>query len=242
MLKCAAAVAVSIALTASAATQDRGPDRARELLDRAIGAAGGRDALARHPAFGWHGKATIYAGDRRIQIEGDWQLEPPDRSKVVTFEIDKGPGSARSMVIDRNRGWSVIGGKEQPLPEPILANERDQFYLYYLRRLEPLTRDGSTLKAISGGNDDPGLRISRQERPDVDMFFDKDSYLIDRMITRITDPSSGREVLEELKFMGTIESNGVRWFQGVVIIQDHKPFFALTLTSFTTLSNLDLSR
>jgi hypothetical protein len=74
------------------------------------------------------------------------------------------------------------------------------------------------------------------------MFFDKDSYLVDRLITRITDPSSGREVLEELKFMGTIESNGVRWFHGVVILQDRKPFFALTLSSFTTLSTLDLSR
>src|SRR5262245_37600853 len=242
MLKCAATVALSLALTASAATQDRGPDRARGLLDRAIAAAGGPDALARHPAFGWHGTATIYAGDRRIQIEGDWQIEPPDRSKVVTFEIDKGPGSARSMVIDGNRGWSVVGGKEQPLPEAVLGNERDQFYLYYLRRLEPLTRDGSTLRAISGDNDDPGLRISRQGRRDVDVFFDKDSYLVDRMITRITDPSSGREVLEELKFMGTIESNGVRWFHGVVILQDHKPFFALTLSSFTTLSTLDLSR
>jgi len=234
-------LAASIGLAASP-NQGGGVDGARALLDRAIAAAGGREALARHTAFGWHGKATIYAGNRKIQIEGDWQIEPPDRSKVVTFEIDKGPGSARSMVIEGNRGWSLVGGKEQPLPEAILDNERDQFYLYYLRRLEPLTRDGSTLKAIAGDNDDPGLRISRPGRRDVDMFFDKDSYLVDRMITRITDPSSGREVLEELKFMGTIESNGVRWFHGVAILQDRKPFFALTLSSFTTLSTLDLSR
>src|SRR5262245_66197999 len=100
MWKRVAMVAVGIALTATVSTQEPAPDRARTLLERAIAASGGRDALARHPALGWHGRGTIYAGDRRIQIEGDWQIEPPDRSKIVTFEIDKGPGSARSMVID----------------------------------------------------------------------------------------------------------------------------------------------
>lgn len=35
---------------------------------------------------------------------------------------------------------------------------------------------------------------------------------------------------------------GVRWFHGVVILQDQKPFFALTHSTFKTLSTHDLSR
>jgi hypothetical protein len=227
----------------NAALQDRDVDRARVLLDEAIIAAGGAEALARHAAFAWHGAAIIYAGDREIRIEGDWQVEPPDKSKVETFEIDKGPGSMRTMMIDGSRGWSVVEGKDQPLPDAILANERDQFYLYYVLRLEPLRRDGSTLAYIDpDSNGRPGLRVTRAGRPEVELFFTAATRRVEKLVAHITDPVSGGVVEEELNFTGTIESNGVRWFNGVAILQNHRRFFVLKLATFQALPKLDFSR
>jgi hypothetical protein len=242
MLKSAILVAAGLGLAATP-LQDRRTDHARVLLDEAIVAAGGREALARYKAFAWLGTATIYAGNRTIRIEGEWQIEPPEKSRVQTFEVDKGPGSMRTMTIDGNRGWSAAAGKEQVLPDAMLANERDQFYLYYVLRLEPLTRDGSTLTLIDPDADgNPGIRVARAGRRDVDMFFDKASHRVVRQVTKVVDPASGREVVEELRFAGTIESGGVRWFRDLTILQDRAPFFALTLTTFTALQQLDLSR
>lgn len=216
-------------------------DRTRALLEDAITASGGENNLGRHSAFAWHGKATIFAGGRTIQIEGEWRIEPPDKASVATYEIEKGPSSLRTMMIDGKRGSMRIAGKEEPLPPELLANERDQFYLYYLMRLVPLRGSDFRLTALaSDAEGRPGLRVRQNNRRDAELFFDRAGRLA-RLVTKIVDSSSGREVVEELLFDGMLEADGIRWPRRIQIQQDGAPFFDMELSNFVTLGRLDLS-
>ena len=114
------------------AAQEARPSSPRELLVRAMAAAGGAEKLARYPAMVWHGKAVVHAGEREIHLQGTWKLQPPDVSIVETYEIERGPSSLRKMILTASGGWGERDGARQPLPADLVTHERDHFYLYYV--------------------------------------------------------------------------------------------------------------
>ncbi|MGH3116814.1 MAG: hypothetical protein ACRD09_08580 [Vicinamibacterales bacterium] len=235
LLVIAAAAVVMIAPTRAAPQ-----DPPRTLLGRAIAAAGGLENLQRHAVLAWHGTATVTVPGRVVRIEGDWRIEPPDRAVVETFDIEKGPGSMRTLVIDGERGWSSRAGQSQPLPQALVANERDQFYLYYLLRLAPLGGNGFRLTPIDPDTEgNAGIRVQCAGRRDADLYFNRDHRLV-RLATAVADPASGGDIAEELRFSGEITASGIRWPRRIQIIQNGAPFFDLALTRFRTLERLDL--
>ncbi|PYQ03422.1 MAG: hypothetical protein DMF82_13275 [Acidobacteria bacterium] len=227
-------VAPGLAVLMAAATA------ATPILDRAIAAAGGAQRLESYPAFEWKGRAAVH-GERTITIEGRWRIEPPDRAVVETHDSGPGAGSLRRMILDGDRGWGQRDGPLEPLPEALVAHERDQFYLYYVLRLVPLRSGGFQVTALgpdSLGND--GLRVASPGRRDLDLYFDKAARPA-RLVTSLADPASGKEIVEELRFRGIVEKQGVRWPRRIEITWDGRPYFELDIDEFSPLPRLDPS-
>ncbi|HLQ22531.1 MAG TPA: hypothetical protein VK132_04955, partial [Gemmatimonadales bacterium] len=85
------------------------PETARELVDRAIAAAGGADRLAALKAFEWRGKAEVMVPGQVLHLSGLWRVQPPD-SAIVTTTLEGQPqATARSLIIAGGRGWSRTG-------------------------------------------------------------------------------------------------------------------------------------
>jgi hypothetical protein len=232
-------VALVVVILATLIPSQPGPEAARNLLSAAIAAAGGAENLARSPALGWHGKASIFIGERTIRIEGEWRTQPPGRAVVETVEIEKGPDSKRMLILNGDRGWIRVGGKDQPMPPAMLMNERDQFYLYYVLRLAPLSDPRFRLSAISSDPDGHrGMRVQREGHRDVDVYLDKANRVV-RLVTTVHDPQADRDVNEELRLSGSVEADGVKWPARIQISQDGKPFFDLEVTNFRTAARLE---
>jgi hypothetical protein len=118
------------------------------------------------------------------------------------------------------------------MPAEMLAHERDQFYLYSIMRLVPLREPGVELSVLPASPAaGPGLLVKRQGRPDVQVFFAADGRIA-RIRTRVTDPSSGRPVVEDLVTTGTITANGVHWPRSIVITWDGQPYFEMAIKGF----------
>lgn len=216
-------------LTLAQSSSSASPE-ATAILARAIDAAGGHEALRRARVLNWRGKATIYAAGRQIKIEGSWTVEPPDRASVTSWEIEKGQASARRMIIDGAAGSMERGGKTMPMPPEMIANERDQFYLYSVLQLMPLLDANVTLTATTqdGGS---GLRVVRPGRPEVTVLFDS-SGRPSRLLTSVFDPATKQRVAEELQFEGVVQSEGVRWPRRIRILQAGTLFFDLEISEF----------
>jgi len=207
------------------------------ILDRAIKAAGGEAALRRASVLKWRGRAAVHAGERRITLEGRWIVEPPDRAVVATWETDRGEASTRRLILLGSEGWMERGGERTPMTPEVVANERDQFYLYSVMRLLPLREPGVRLSATGPRS----LRVEREGRPTVEMIFDGSGRL-DRMRTQVLDPASGRRVSEEITLEGAIAAGGVQWPLRLFITQDGTPFFDLELTELAIGSSEELLR
>ena len=198
------------------------------ILDRAIDQAGGAQALGRARALSWEGDAIVNVG-RIVQISGTWAIQPPDTAVVTTFDVARGPGSMRALVVAAPRGWLVNGEQFEPMAASLLASEREQFYLYDVMRLVPLRDAEVTLTAIprdSAGN--AGFRAERAGRPAVDVHVDGTGRLV-HLRTRIPNPAGGAPVLQDIWLSGVIEASGIRWPRDLRIYLSDQPFFALTL-------------
>jgi hypothetical protein len=203
----------------------------RALLARALEAAGGVEALKRARVLEWRGTATVFAGARQIRLAGHWTVEGPDRARVETWEIEKGESSTRRLILDGDKGWMERDGKTMPMPPEMLANERDQFYLYVIVKILLLTDPAVALSPVRVNGEMRGLEVKQNGRNTVQIFFD-DAGRPTHLTTTVLDPSTGNQLAEEMQFQGVIESAGVRWPRRILIKQAGALFFELEITEF----------
>src|SRR6267143_6592174 len=150
-------------------------------------------------------------------------IRRPPRSTLFPYTTlfrSQPRGTARSLIISGNRGWSRTGRKLTPLGPALVAHERDQFYLYHLMRLVPLR--GSAYRLSPPTTDSLGhkrIRVSHPGRPSVDLAFDAAANLSD-MGDSATDPQSHRAVRQDVRLTGQLSVAGVRWPRRIAITWD----------------------
>jgi hypothetical protein len=235
----ACAVAGGCASGARAGADSASP---RAMLERAIEQAGGAQALERAGALAWEGTATVHAGGREVRIAGSWGVQPPDTALVATYDVTRGPESTRVLVVAAPRGWMVAGGEFRPMPEEMLANERDQFYLYDVLRLVRLRDPEVTLTAVAPDSlGQAGFRAERPGRPAVDVHLDA-AGRVAHLRTRIVSPFTSTEVWQDLWFAGELRAQGVRWPAELRITLDGAPYFTLAMRELRVLPRLGDAR
>jgi len=224
-------------LAAAAAAPAQSDPRA--LVARAVRAAGGAKRLQQYAALTWRGRAVVHLPQqKRLELQGRWRLQPPERALVETQDAAGSSASLRRLIIDGDRGWGEARGHPSSLARELVAHERDQFYLYHLMRLAPLLAPEFTLTALGRAEDGlHGVRVAHEGRTDVSLYFD-DAARLARLETRITDPGSGHEVREVLTCRGVIKGAGLRWPRRIEITWDGEPYFDLELLEFQPLRSL----
>ena len=228
----AALIAALYLFLQSVPAQGTGTDAdVNALLAKALEAAGGVDALRRARILEWRGKATVHVGARQIHLAGQWVIEPPDRATVATWEIEKGKSSTRRLILNGNEGSMERDGKTAPMPPEMLANERDQFYLYAVVKILLLTDPAVRLSPVRIGGEVRGLSVTQPDRNDVQIFFNSAGRPT-HLTTTVVDPATGKRMAEEMQFDGIIESAGVSWPRRILIKQAGALFFELEITEF----------
>lgn len=201
------------------------------LVRAAISAAGGAAALGAARALEWDARAIVHLRGRDIALNGTWRMLPPDSAISTTWETEKGPAGARSLVISGPRGWLQRDTALVPMPEAQRVEERHQFYLYSLLRLITLKEPGVGLVATRPDADgNPGLRVARASRLPVEMYFDR-SGRVARMSTTFATNNGTLGDAQDIRLEGEVESNGITWFRKMTIRRAGKPYFELEITA-----------
>jgi hypothetical protein len=234
-----ALLATSLACAGYGRSHADGPGAPVSILDRAIEMAGGAPALERARALVWEGDAAVHVRGRTVELSGRWAVQPPDSAVVATWERSRGPASTRRLILSGARGWFERGGQLLPMPSAVLANEREQFYLYNVMRLVPLRAPGVTLTAIAANSlGQRGVRVTQAGRPDVDLYVDAGGRLA-HLRTRVTDAMSGNPAVEDVWLAGVVEAAGVRWPRSIRLTLDGKPYFELEIRTLRALPRLE---
>src|SRR5260221_8784 len=122
-----------------AAPKDKEPDepapstsdaKAVEVIDVAIKAHGGADALAKAGSFERSIKGTASRGGIDSPFTAETEFQAPNRFRhVVSLDVGE-EKKVHTLVLDGNRCWQLVGGDSPDLDATIVKVLGDQCYVW----------------------------------------------------------------------------------------------------------------
>jgi hypothetical protein len=203
-------------------------DKSQAVVEKAIEAQGGKAKVAKLRAMRIkvEGTTDLIPGQPKLPftIEDTWQM--PNRYKSsFSFEL-MGEKVTVTQVIDGDKGWMHVDGKTQDLPKEAVAEMKEQRYAEDLDRLGFLKEKGIELSLLVEIKivEKPaiGVLVKSKGHRDVKLYFDKASGLLVKREHRLLEPSSGKEVLQEVIFSNYREKDGLKHYHKIIAFRDGK--------------------
>lgn len=213
------------------------PD-ARQILQRAIRAAGGKGAVARQKSpMMWMERGTFHGMGEAIPYVGQYAVKWPDWYRQ---EIE----GVFTITVNRDSAWLSTGDSVQKLTGRGLDSTLQQVRVAWAERLFPLTDKAYELTAVDGievnGRATVGLRASHAKHRDVTLYFDRETYLLAKYETKVISPQHGPEpVLAEAVFEGHKSFGGVQIPSKFKLFYDEKLFVDANIVDYKMGATLD---
>jgi hypothetical protein len=220
-------------------------ESAPAIVERAIEAQGGTAKVTklRTMRIKVEGTTNLVSGQPNLPftIEDTWQM--PDRYKTTSTFRFQGKTFSQTQVVDGDKGWIQSDGQVQNLSEEALKEIKEQKYAEDLDRLGFSKEKGielSTLDEIKvDGMPAVGVLVKSKGHRDVSLYFDKASGLLVKRDQRVLDPSSDKEVRQEVVFADYQEKGGVKHYTKIVAFRDGKQVVGGKVTEVDFLEGLD---
>jgi photosynthetic reaction center cytochrome c subunit len=147
-----------------------------EIITKYVAAVGGESAISKLTSL--DAKGTLEAGGRQFPLE--MFVQSPDRVAMVTTW----PNGTGGSVFNGQLGWSIFPGRPpRPMtPADVDANRMDAD-LHFAIDLEKIFSPLKTAKEMKIGDQDTTMISGqRQGLPPVELYFDKQSGLLVRVV------------------------------------------------------------
>lgn len=174
---------------------DVAQDQARALIEKAVNAQGGLEALTQPAAS--HSKIRgVFFGS--TEFSGESHSGGAGKMRLTMHFKEQG---SRLIIINGAKGWSQFNGVTQEMDETTLERTLKARYVDRVCGLTTLLRDKGytfTVLAEIRVDDKPasGVKVASEGHPEVDLYFDKASGFLAKSVFR-QPQADGREALME---------------------------------------------
>jgi hypothetical protein len=225
------------------ATGVRADDSAKSIIEKGINAVGGADNIAKQKTMTWKAKGTFHGLGMPVEYTGEWFIEPPTKFKG---QIDADFGGMKLtfiQILNGDKGWMSAMGNIQELEGDQLSELQNQFYEGRVAALVTLQGDaGFKIATLSeskvGDKAAVGVKVSHEGRPDISLFFDKDSGLLLKAARKAKDPMAGTEANQETLYSDYQDVGGVKRYKKMTITRDGKPYNEMLITEWKPVDKL----
>jgi hypothetical protein len=188
-----------------------------------MAAVGGRALIGQIRSIRWSGTATVFAGTTRIDLGVETVLEPFVRARSDSWLVLEGRSTRRTLMIEGDQGFKVVDRQQSALSPEATINERQQFGVYGYMLMA-----GARWTAGRDGR----LRGERAGFPPIEIACGPDGRIRSADYLVASPDPGGKPIREHFAFAGTMTDKGVNWPRKIAIVQDGKPFFALSIDEF----------
>jgi len=243
VLIAALGLGLALALPATGLAQDAD---AKAVIDKAIKAVGGLDKIKKFDkAFTAKAKGNVETMGMKIDFTLDAYSQMPNKSKAIINISVNGMQIEVVQAFDGDKGWvSVLGMVKDAEKEEIEEHKR-QIHIESVTNLFSLTEDKefklSTLgESKVGDTAVVGVQVTKKDRPDVNLYFDKKTHLLLKSEYRAMEPISKMEVAQEKIYSDYKELlPGVKMASKQIINNDGKRYMELEMTEVTAVDRHD---
>jgi hypothetical protein len=218
-------------------------DDARAVVDKAIKAHGGADAISKFLGHTVQVKGTFHGMGQEIPFNGTITSQGRDRLKVE-LEVEAGGQKFRIVnVVTPDKGWARFDKDTRELDKEELAEAHERGHAGWVATLAPLQDKSVTLATIGEVEIDKkpaiGVKVSMKGHRDVDLYFDKQTGLLVKSETLVKDEGSGQEVTTETFYSDYKDVQGTKQAMKLVIKRDGKLYLDIDVTDYQLSEKLD---
>lgn len=208
-----------LAMISSAGTRDQ----PRAIIEKAVNALGGKKELDKLKAIHAKFEATGILGDNSAPCTLESWYQYPSRFKTDLRCNVNGGQYTLIQVINGDQAWRRENGQTRQATGHNFTELQEDLYFQRIEMLKPLiSAKGYVLSSLGEIEVDNrpalGVRIASKGKRDIDLYFDKETFLLVKSAHGLTD-LTGKELLRE-----TIYSdyrNDKQWMK-MVVFQDGK--------------------
>jgi hypothetical protein len=152
-----------------------GGEDARAVIESAIKATGGEQALAKHQASTFKEKGTYYGMGDGLPYTGNSAMQFPDQFRMEIVNVFM-------MVVNGDKGWMKSEKGVMEMTKEQLAEQRTNLRAGWMVSLLPLKDKAYTLKMLPAekveGAEANVVLATRKDYPDVKIYIDKKTNLV----------------------------------------------------------------
>lgn len=220
-----------------------GPESPRALLDAAIKAHGGADALLRARLLVRADKGEMSTLGSTVpftrEVVGRW----PEQGRW-SFELGGDGNKLRVLLIlNRDKGWRLGAGKTADMGKEELEEAREEAHAAWVATLLPLRDKSFELTLLPetkvAGQPALGLKVTRKGHADIKLYFDRKTNLLLKTERQVRE--AGEKVAKEAFFGEYKDFDGVRVPTRVVETSNGKTTAEFAVTSYRFPSRVDES-
>lgn len=190
-----------------------GGDDANAIIDKAIKAQFGTDKdAALKKGYRGKNKGTLYINGMELEFTQEVTTQAPGKFRDVMDITIQGVNVQQVTVFDGKDGWIKALGKEVKAEKEVLEEFKDVAALMSMSQ-GLFTKDKALKLSVIGEvmvNNKPaiGVKISKEGKKAVDMYFDKETGLMAKIERIKRDIMTGKEVMEERIILEYQDVNG----------------------------------
>jgi hypothetical protein len=217
---------------------------AKEIVEKAIEASGGKEMLKKYAAQRSEFKGTISVMGLEVAFTGKSVAHPPERERTeMTMEV-MGQTIKVTQVVNGDKAKVIAAGMEQPLMDAQKEEMQESARLAEVYQLVTLL-DGKNyeVKAIDNApkvddRETMGITVSGKGLKETKLFFDKKTGLLAKMEREGLDPA-GQKGKQEMIIKEHKKFDGIQTPVKFEIHHDGKKFLEMELTSVKYLEKVD---
>jgi len=205
------ALALLLASVSAVRADDR--EEALAVVDQAIKAHGGQDALAKARSVERESSGQMFVAGKAVPFTDTFTARFPDQLRLDLKASEGGQKLQVLVVVNGDKGWQSTGGAAAELAAERVKELREDGFAYWLTTLVPLKKDDAlTLAPLAeakvNGKPARGVKVSRKGAGDVKLYFDKESHLLVKMERQAAE--AGLSVAKEEVYSAHKEFDGVK--------------------------------
>ncbi|HEY7155931.1 MAG TPA: hypothetical protein VH575_18350 [Gemmataceae bacterium] len=228
-----------------AAAREDAADAARAIVERAVKAHGGAEALGRIKAERIKFKGRLVLGNHSVPFTDETTVQPPKQYKHVVETNDGTDKHTIVQIVNGDKVHIAIDGRTMKADTTLLSEMRTGMELRRAQHLLPLLEDKSYRLAVLDEikvNDRPavGVRVTGRGRKELRLHFDKEYGLLVRAEFALDD-GKGKQIRQHFFFGDYKDIGGFHRYTKVQVYRDGKQIMEAELLDAKNFDKIDES-
>lgn len=238
------ALPLAILLLASPLANADDAADATAIVEKAIKAQGSKPD-DKSQGQTWKDKGKFTGGGFEMTYTGEFAFQGPDKYRFTVNGEAGGMKFTFSAAVNGAKAWQASMGTVEEVKDEKLQYMIEQAYTLHVVSLLPLVADKDYKLATAGekdvaGKKAVGVKVTRDKKPDVTLYFDKASGLLAKSETKVKDEFQGwKEVPEEVLYSDYKDADVRKVFTKMKIVRDGKTMIESTLSDQKAAAKLD---